>query len=75
VKLEGGTKNMLTIRDNGCGLPDDFDLHDSKTMGLALVHTLAQQMGAVVEVESNNGACFRIKFGNLDYRNRLFEIN
>jgi PAS domain S-box-containing protein len=75
VKLEGGTKNMLTISDNGCGLPDDVNLHDSKTMGLALVHTLAQQMGAIIEVDSTNGACFRIKFGKLDYRNRLFEKN
>ena len=32
----------VTVRDNGCGLPEDFDLDASERLGLQIVRTLAR---------------------------------
>ena len=52
----------LTVADNGVGLPADIDWHASRTLGLRLVRTLAQQLHAVVELNRENGATFSITF-------------
>ena len=54
---------ILTVRDNGIGLPGDFDIASTKTLGLKLVNFLARhQLRASVEVHSDNGAEFRFRF-------------
>jgi PAS domain S-box-containing protein len=57
------TKNdkeyVLTVSDNGIGLPPGFDLTKTKTLGLKLVNFLAKhQMRATVEVLANKGTEF-----------------
>ncbi len=45
------------------GLPDDFDLRNTKSMGLNLVKILAEnQLDGSIDVESKNGTKFIIKF-------------
>jgi two-component sensor histidine kinase len=51
------------VRDNGIGLPDDFDIATTKTLGLKLVNFLAKhQLRASIEVHSYRGADFRFRF-------------
>jgi PAS domain S-box-containing protein len=52
----------LEVADNGVGLPADFDLGQVKTLGLQLVTALVNQLGGTLEMERNNGTCFRVRF-------------
>ena len=52
----------LRVRDNGVGLPANFDLHQSKTLGLRLVKILAKQVRGTVETATGPGTEFKINF-------------
>jgi PAS domain S-box-containing protein len=58
---EGG-RIRLSVSDNGIGLPEGFDLHGSKSLGLRLVQMLARQVDAGVEVSSVGGTRFEVSF-------------
>lgn len=53
---------VMTIRDDGVGLPPQFDLHSIDTLGLQLVRGLVQQIDGCLEVRSIIGTEFRIEF-------------
>jgi PAS domain S-box-containing protein len=55
---------ILTISDNGIGLPDDFENIQTETLGLQLVATLAEQLEARLKVQNQNGTKFEISFKN-----------
>ena len=51
------------VRDNGVGMLDGFDWKNSNSLGLKLVRTLAEnQLDGSIDMESNNGTKFTIKF-------------
>lgn len=52
----------LTVRDDGVGLPANFDAANSKSLGLQLVSTLVEQLGGHLEITSGAGAVFRVTF-------------
>ena len=52
----------LAVSDDGVGLPPDFDVRNTPSLGLQLVNTLARQLGGEVEVTSGAGAEFKITF-------------
>ncbi len=53
----------LTIADDGVGLPDDFSLNKTETLGLQLVNRLVQQISGSIELcEDSKGTEFIIKF-------------
>jgi len=64
VSLKKHDKELeLTIMDDGVGIPDSFDWKNSKSLGLKLVRTLVEnQLDGSIEMESNNGTKFTIKF-------------
>jgi len=43
----------LLVADNGIGLPRDINIETSKTLGLQLIHTLAQQLEGTIRMASN----------------------
>ncbi len=54
---------ILTVKDNGIGLPENLDIATTKTLGLKLVNFLAKhQLRASVEAQSKEGAEFRFRF-------------
>jgi PAS domain S-box-containing protein len=54
---------QLTIKDNGVGMPKDFDWKNTKSLGLKLVCTLVEnQLDGSIDMESKNGTKFTIKF-------------
>lgn len=72
IKLESNENQMImTIKDNGKGLPDDVDLENSKTLGLKLVNTLADQLEGNLELNVEDGTEFKLIFNELDYENRI----
>jgi two-component sensor histidine kinase len=52
----------LKIWDNGVGLPKDFDVNKSSTLGLEIVSILSQQIHAELKYYNDSGACFEICF-------------
>jgi PAS domain S-box-containing protein len=55
----------VRIADDGVGLPPEFCLATSKSLGLRLVHRLADQLqGTVEHVPTPSGTCFELKFEN-----------
>jgi PAS domain S-box-containing protein len=55
-------KYTLIISDNGVGLPEGFDLQNSKSLGLRLVYILTKQLNGNLEINNNNGTEFKITF-------------
>jgi PAS domain S-box-containing protein len=53
---------MLRLRDNGVGLPPDFDIKNTESLGLQLVYNLTQQLGGDLEIDTHQGTSFTITF-------------
>jgi two-component sensor histidine kinase len=47
--------HLLSIKDNGVGLPPGSDPGKSKTLGFTLIQTMAEQIGASFTVRSEGG--------------------
>ncbi|TIH19976.1 response regulator [Marinifilum sp. JC120] len=52
----------LEVSDNGIGLPENFSISGSRTLGMTLVETLAQQLNGKVNFFNDDGATFQISF-------------
>lgn len=57
---------LLSIGDDGPGLPPDVGLWNTKTLGLRLVRTLVRQIDGELELGEPPGAEFRIRFPPTD---------
>lgn len=55
-------KYILCVSDNGKGLPENFNLEESESLGLKLVTSLVQQIDGTLEVHPKNKTEFKITF-------------
>lgn len=55
----------LRIEDNGIGLPKDFDMMKTDTLGLQLVSTLVEQLDGEITVRNHQGTKYLITFGKV----------
>ncbi|MFK7785944.1 MAG: sensor histidine kinase [Crocinitomicaceae bacterium] len=63
--LSLGEHFELWVRDNGIGLPDDFDLtSDDLGLGADIVVALTEQIEGEIAFFNKNGASFKISFQN-----------
>jgi PAS domain S-box-containing protein len=53
---------LLTIKDDGIGLPNTPELNIHTSMGMTLIKTLAKQLEATFSHRSENGAVFEFAF-------------
>lgn len=53
---------ILSIRDNGVGLPKDLDFRHTNSLGLQLVCRLTKQLEGTIELDRSQGTEFQIKF-------------
>ncbi|MCF7913226.1 MAG: tetratricopeptide repeat protein [Candidatus Cloacimonetes bacterium] len=54
---------ILKIKDNGIGLPDDFDVNKTRSLGMRLVYLLSEdQLEGKVDIVSDHGTEFTITF-------------
>jgi two-component sensor histidine kinase len=54
---------VLTVCDDGVGLPDDFDVHTSNSLGMTILQTLSKQIdGEFVNLNPERGTSIQISF-------------
>jgi two-component sensor histidine kinase len=63
-KSEGckSTGFVLTVSDNGVGIPENLDIKDLNSLGLQLVTSLVDQLDGELVLKRNKGTEFIIKF-------------
>jgi PAS domain S-box-containing protein len=72
VKLESsGDEYILTVSDNGIGLPDGVDPFDASSLGLQLVMSLSIQLEGDLNVHRNDKTSYILVFKELEYCERL----
>lgn len=55
---------QLIIRDNGIGLPPEFEKGETESLGMDLVKMLTEQIDGELIIKNDNGAYFSITFRN-----------
>ncbi|MCC5940194.1 MAG: PAS domain S-box protein [Balneolaceae bacterium] len=64
-----GDQITVHISDNGVGLPDNFDMDTSKSLGMSIINILARQLEAEHFITSDkNGTTFTISFKQMNIR-------
>ncbi len=68
ISLQTDKENnyILTVSDNGIGLPGNIDFRNTKTFGLQLVNILVDQLHSTVELEREGGTSIKITFTKKD---------
>jgi two-component system, sensor histidine kinase PdtaS len=61
-----GRNYILTVSDNGPGLPPDVDFLNTPSLGLQLVNMLAGQLEGTVELDCTRGTRFKITFAEIE---------
>jgi len=69
--VSDGNGCRVTVADNGVGLPPDFDIAKSDSLGLQLVDTLVKQLGGTTGVIKENGTKYVFKFKEIKYKERM----
>jgi two-component sensor histidine kinase len=60
---ESGGIHELIVADDGVGLPPHFDRHQSRSLGMTLLHGFGQQLGGKVSITSPPGTTVCLVFG------------
>jgi len=55
---------VLLIGDDGVGIPSDFDVEESSSLGMQLIHVFTEQLNGKIEQLTKKGAYFKITFEN-----------
>ncbi len=61
---DDGNNNCLTVSDDGIGLPCDFKIGNTNTLGMTLVETLAEQLcgEVIIKKDMKTGSSFQVIF-------------
>jgi len=71
LNIDDRDRYTLKVGDNGIGLPPDIDWQNTRSLGLRLVRTLSQQLGATVELDRSHGTMFCLNFTEPNYQKRI----
>jgi len=55
-------KYQLIVCDNGCGIPKDIDITNTKSLGLKIIHKLIKQIEGELTTDFSEGTKFNITF-------------
>lgn len=59
-------KYKLIVSDDGIGIPEGLNYEELDSLGLKLVYSLANQIGAKIKLDTTNGTKFEITFEEKD---------
>jgi two-component sensor histidine kinase len=69
-KRKDNDQITLEIKDNGVGLPPNFDPSKVKPLGMELILTLTEQIQGELSITNSEGATFQLTFQEVQYRQR-----
>ena len=61
----------VSVFDDGIGIPEDFDIKNSTSLGLRLVQTLVSQLEGTLHIVSNHGTEFIFEFSETKKNEKL----
>jgi two-component system response regulator len=64
-------KYVLSISDNGAGIPEGVEFPYKGSFGFRMVNTLIKQLGGIVEFDGSEGTSYQIQFEELRYTERI----
>ncbi len=71
IKDLGEGKFYFNYRDDGSGLPANFDFNRSNSLGLKLIRQLSRQLAGNIVYRFDGGSVFELTFHNLDARSKM----
>ncbi|MBN2735751.1 MAG: sensor histidine kinase [Spirochaetales bacterium] len=72
---EGNTLNM-TIKDNGKGIPAEYNIYNTDTIGInTVINLVEKQLSGTITFYSNNGFCCYIQFPFKDTSSKIDPFN
>lgn len=60
LKYQNSDQLLVSISDNGIGIPDDYDFDNTQSLGLQLVHLLSEQISAELTIRRRNPTSFTL---------------
>jgi len=60
--IKNGNDFQLVVSDNGVGLPEDFEIESSSSLGSEIIVALVSQINAEINFKNNPGAEYTIQF-------------
>lgn len=66
LHADDGNDLTLVFTDDGVGLPEAIDIHNTETLGLQLVTLLVKQLRGNIELDRSNGTRFNIRFVRIE---------
>lgn len=61
-----GNQIILIVKDNGIGLPTNFDFQNTASLGWELIDALTSQLSGSINIKSDIGVEFKIDFPYID---------
>ena len=58
IQVDDTSRYSLIIKDNGKGLPQDFDLDNLASFGMQLVQGLVEQLQGEIQINQQQGTTF-----------------
>jgi len=73
VALKSTNKGKITliVADNGVGLPHNFDINKSETLGMQIINALVKKLDGSFEIDRSKGSKFTILFQLNGDKNRM----
>lgn len=68
IRKKDATFYELTVKDNGKGMPEGFDISKARSLGLRLVKSLTKQLHGTVSYQNLGGTIFSVSFKNSEAR-------
>lgn len=65
------TSFILTVSDNGVGIPENLDFENLDSLGFQLIFSLVEQLDGKIELKRNNGTEITITFAVAEYNHTI----
>jgi two-component sensor histidine kinase len=65
IRKDTSKKYLLIIKDNGIGLPKNYNENTTKSIGFDLINGLSEQLEGILTFNSNNGTEINIEFKDI----------
>ena len=62
LRMEERGRLLLSVADDGVGMPATFEAGQAQSLGLKMIHSLTRQIKGTLEVRQDCGAEFRVRF-------------